>query len=104
MALIRKAAAGSDSFGHVWPEDGAVVEIDDPEQIAALMAIADAGFSEVTPSADENPESPEDPEDPGLEEKKEISEVDPQAPADNPEDKPAAKKAAARKTTASKPE
>ena len=87
MALIRKAAAGSDSFGHVWPEDGAVVEIDDAEQIAALMAIADAGFSEVTPSG----------------EHAEFSEIDPKV-EDSEAPKPAAKKTAARKTTASKPE
>ena len=99
MALIRKAAAGSDSFGHVWPKDGATVEIDDPEQIAALMAITDPGFSEVTPDAEEDPENP-GPEEP--QEKKELSEVDPEAPADEPEAKPAAKKTAARKTTAAK--
>ncbi|KAB7850127.1 hypothetical protein [Streptomyces mobaraensis] len=49
MPLIRKAQAGSDSYGHTWPEDGAVVEVDDPEQVAALLTIPDGGFSEVTP-------------------------------------------------------
>ncbi|MEV4438515.1 hypothetical protein AB0K09_05750 [Streptomyces sp. NPDC049577] len=50
MPLIRKAQAGSDSHGHTWPEDGAVVDIDDSEQVAALLAIPDGGFTEVTPS------------------------------------------------------
>lgn len=52
MALIRKNHAGSDSFGHHWGNDGAVVEIEDPEQIAALLAIPDGGFAEVTPGKD----------------------------------------------------
>lgn len=52
MALIRKNHAGSDSFGHHWGKDGAVVEIDDPDQIAALLAIPDGGFAEVTPGSD----------------------------------------------------
>ena len=100
MALIRKAAAGSDSFGNVWPEDGAVVEIDDPEQIAALMAIADAGFSEVSPSGKKTAKP--EPEGQG-DEQAEFSEVDPKN-EDSEAPKPAAKKTAARKTTASKPE
>lgn len=104
MALIRKTAAGSDSYGHVWPEDGAVVEIEDPEQIASLMAIPDGGFSEVTPADEEDPSPEGPPQDPdgGSDAKKEISEVDPNAPATEPT--PPAKKTAARKTTASKPE
>lgn len=109
MALIRKAQAGSDSFGHTWAKDGDVVKIDDPEQIAALIAIQDGGFSEVTPGGDEVPD-PSSPED-GPETKQEISEINPEAPAaepaaqdgDDPDGKPAAKKTAARKTTASKP-
>src|SRR5881397_2969231 len=103
MALIRKTAAGSDSFGHVWPEDGAVVEIDDPEQIASLMAISDGGFSEVTPAGADDPDSDPDSADDDAEAKKEISEIDPNAPADEPEAKTPAKKTAARKATASKP-
>ncbi|GHB55469.1 hypothetical protein GCM10010331_49120 [Streptomyces xanthochromogenes] len=55
MARIRKAAAGSDSFGHTWTSDGAIVEIEDPDQIAALLAIDDAGFSEVTPEPEAGP-------------------------------------------------
>lgn len=96
MALIRKARAGSDSFGHVWDKDGAVVEIDDPEQIAALMAIDDAGFSEVTPG--KKPAAPTDDKD--DEEDKpdgEVSEIDPEAPAGEPDDKPAPRKTAAKR-------
>ncbi|GAA3267720.1 hypothetical protein [Streptomyces lavendulae] len=106
MALIRKAEAGSDSHGHVWPEDGAVVEINDPDQIAALMAITDAGFSEVTPSgkAEAAPAASEEDDNAGaLINADEIAEVDPRD-EDVEAPKPAAKKTAARKTTASKPE
>lgn len=41
---IRKARSGADSFGHVWPEDGAVVDVD-YEQAVVLLAIPDGGFS-----------------------------------------------------------
>ena len=109
MALIRKAQAGSDSFGHSWPKDGATVEIDDPEQIASLMAIPDGGFSEVissdTAADDGQPKDPDDGksaegDDPDA--KKEISEIDPNAPAAEPDAKPPAKKTAARKPAAAK--
>ncbi|MFI5831084.1 hypothetical protein ACIA6C_28185 [Streptomyces sp. NPDC051578] len=97
MALIRKASAGSDSFGHTWAKDGAVVEIADGEQIAALMVIPDGGFSEVTPDG-----KPEDAP-AGEDAQAELSEVDP-ADEDIEADRPAARKTAARKTAASKPE
>jgi len=100
MALIRKQQAGSDSFGHTWPEDGATVEIDDPEQIASLMAIPDAGFSEVTPTSDDGADN-DPPQDPDA--KKEISEIDPDAVDAEPDAKAPAKKTAARKTAASQP-
>ncbi|MEV5944238.1 hypothetical protein [Streptomyces sp. NPDC051994] len=84
MARIRKAAAGSDSFGHTWESDGAVVDIDDPEQIAALLSIADAGFSEVTPDGEAAPKPDPDldaaqaaSDDP--EPNEEFAEVDPKA-------------------------
>ncbi|MFF4644985.1 hypothetical protein [Streptomyces sp. NPDC001389] len=102
MALIRKNAAGSDSYGHTWPEDGAVVEIEDGDQIAALMAIPDGGFTEVIRGGEApEPEGDGDGQPPTAED---ISEVDPgaenlEAPATT-----AAKKTAARKTVASKPE
>ena len=44
--LLRKEQAGSDSFGHVWETDGAVVEVPE-EQARQLLRIQDAGFSEV---------------------------------------------------------
>lgn len=44
--LLRKEQAGSDSFGHVWETDGAVVEVPE-EEARQLLRIADAGFSEV---------------------------------------------------------
>lgn len=56
--LLRKTQAGSDSFGHVWAEDGAVVEVPD-EEARQLLRILDAGFSEVAPepakAIDESP-------------------------------------------------
>lgn len=122
MALIRKARAGSDSFGHVWPEDGAVIEIDDPDQIAALMAIDDAGFSEVTASHGDSDDSGSvdsrddsdsgadgssgdgssdtggtDDDDSGDDGKGEVSEIDPGAPAGEPEAKPAPRRTAAKR-------
>ncbi|MFI0914224.1 hypothetical protein [Streptomyces abikoensis] len=74
MPLIRKAQAGSDSHGHTWPEDGAVVEVTDPEQIAALIAIPDGGFSEVTPQGRTTRADDE-----ALPVGAELSEIDPRA-------------------------
>lgn len=48
MSFLKKAIAGSDSFGNIWPEDGAVVEVD-AEQAIVLLSIPDAGFSELDP-------------------------------------------------------
>lgn len=45
MVLLSKKRAGADSYGNVWPEDGAVIEVVD-EQAAVLLAIPDGGFSE----------------------------------------------------------
>ena len=96
MALIRKEQAGSDSFGHTWDADGAVVDIDDGEQIASLMAIPDGGFSEVTPAAEGGDE-----DDSGgdLGKNPEFAEVDPKPDDASPTP---AKKTAARKTAAAK--
>lgn len=92
MARIRKEHAGSDSFGHVWPEDGAVVTIDDHDQIASLMAIPDGGFSEVTP--DHKGGKPK----PAEAEPEELSEIDPDAPDGEPDDdKPTPRKTAAKR-------
>lgn len=46
MAVInvRKARAGTDSAGHRWPSDGAVVEVP-VEHALALTLIPDGGFS-----------------------------------------------------------
>lgn len=44
--LLRKANAGSDSFGNMWETDGAVIEVPD-EQAAVLLRIKDGSFSEV---------------------------------------------------------
>lgn len=44
MVALRKAQAGSDSFGHIWSKPGAVVEVT-PEQAQILLGIPDGGFS-----------------------------------------------------------
>lgn len=105
MPLIRKDQAGSDSFGHTWDDDGAVVEMPH-EEAEALLAIPDGGFTLVVPdTAGEDEQGPDsgdaDPDgapegEPGG--NPEFSEIDPQAPADEPETKPAAKKTAAKRT------
>lgn len=101
MPLIRKDRAGSDSFGHTWNEDGAVVEMPH-EEAEDLLAIPDGGFTLVVPDADSaDPEplgdaAPED--EPEPDGNPEFSEIDPKAPADEPETKPAAKKTAAKRT------
>lgn len=61
MPFIKKDQAGSDSHGHTWPEDGAVVEVA-PEHAQALLAIPDGGFSEVAPPTREMSEVAPDPE------------------------------------------
>lgn len=120
---IRKAQAGSDSLGHVWEEDGAVVRVS-PPHAEVLLAIKDAGFSVADDSwlepqpgpgsaadgegggttavefAEVDPKAEAGPEDPGSEGGEgESDEGDaPGAPAK------AARKTAARKTAASKPE
>lgn len=114
MPHIRKAQAGSDSFGNVWDRDGAVVEVPH-EQAEQLLVIDDGQFT----LADEPAETPvPDPAD-DVDKGDEFSEVDPNAPVDEPaaspepeplpevEEKPTpapAKKTAARKTAASKPQ
>lgn len=55
MPYLKKAAPGSDSFGHEWPTPDSVVEVT-PEEASALLAIRDAGFSEVAAPAVEDPE------------------------------------------------
>jgi hypothetical protein len=58
MVQVSKTQAGSDSYGHVWATDGAVVEVSEDEA-RALVAIPDGGFAVVEPAVDETPaESP----------------------------------------------
>lgn len=101
--FLRKAQPGSDSFGHVWATDKSVVEVTD-EEGAALLAIADAGFTVVSPPADEEedqeptppaPPAASDTTPPAPEEEKPVLEVDPDG-HDNAHPAPA-KKAAAKK-------
>lgn len=61
MPHVRKARAGSDSHGHIWPEDGAVVEV--PGEVAtSLLAIPDGGFTlAAEPEPEPEPEPVEEP-------------------------------------------
>jgi len=114
MPHIRKAQAGSDSFGNTWDSDGSVVEVPH-EQAEQLLAIDDAGFTLAEgPAVESDPDGDDDPDD--GKENPEFSEVNPDVPTGSPEvdpeplpevedkPKPAAKKTAARKTAASKPQ
>jgi hypothetical protein len=47
VVWIRKAHAGSDSFGNTWPTDGAVIDVPENEALA-LLAIPDAECSRAT--------------------------------------------------------
>lgn len=51
MTALRKASAGSDSYGNVWPRPGAIVDVP-PDQAAVLLRIADADFTEVPEAAE----------------------------------------------------
>lgn len=74
---LRKERAGSDSWGHDWPEDGAVVEVD-YDQAMVLLAIPDAGFTVVDKPAPKQAKKPE------------LSEVAPEPEPDaSPDSKPA---------------
>lgn len=48
MVRLRKEKAGSDSFGHVWAEDGAIVAVPH-DQAVELLAIPGGGFTAVGP-------------------------------------------------------
>jgi hypothetical protein len=105
MPRIRKEAAGNDSRGHTWPQDGAVVEMPH-EEAEELLAIPDGGFT-LVPAADEEapPQAPEPepPADGAPEGNPEFSEVNPDEDSvDESEAKAPAKKTAARKATARK--
>ena len=71
--LVRKAHAGSDSFGHVWERDGDVVEMP-YEQAAELVAIPTAGCTIVDPPVDE---PVADSDEPATVERTEIDEAPP---------------------------
>lgn len=87
---LRKARAGSDSYGHVWPKDGAVVDVDYGEAMV-LLAIPDGGF---TVAADKRQPDVVEP-DPAPE----LSEVAPD-PEPDASDAPPAKKTAPRRRAA----
>lgn len=68
MVNVRKFHAGTDSAGHTWPTDGAVIAVP-VEHAMVLVRIPDGGFAIVenpgTPAntgADENPEPSETPD------------------------------------------
>lgn len=110
---LRKAQAGSDSLGHIWEEDGAVVRVS-PAHAEVLLAIKDAGFTVADDSWSESQASESD----EVAKTAEFSEVDPKgettvsAPGEASDEdgteaegdtaKPSAKKAAARKATVAK--
>lgn len=125
MPHIRKAQAGSDSFGNVWERDGAVVEVphEQAEQLLVIddgqFTLADASEADAFDHKDDDP----DPADPAgqtltgddvepVAVPAEFSEVDPGAPAAEPDSaepaddsdasKDAPKKTAARKSAARK--
>lgn len=47
---VRKARAGTDSAGHHWPEDGAMIEVP-VEHALTLASIPDGGFTLVEQQA-----------------------------------------------------
>jgi len=53
MVNVRKAHAGTDSAGHTWPTDGAVIEVP-VEHALMLVRIPDGGFAII-----ENPDPAE---------------------------------------------
>lgn len=59
MPFIRKDKAGS-CPGHRWEHDGDVVEVDDVDLVAELLAIP--GFSEVAPEPDPEHQAAESPD------------------------------------------
>jgi len=67
---LRKHRAGSTSHGHVWDEDGQVIEVPDHHG-AELLHIPDGGFEAVDPATLPDPEpvlvDDEMVEEPGLE-------------------------------------
>ena len=69
---VRKARAGTDSAGHHWPTDGAVIEVD-PDHALVLARIPDGGFAIVEtaepaenaePAQQVEPDEPAEPAEP----------------------------------------
>ena len=54
LVPVRKAQAGSDSAGNVWPEDGSVIDVD-YEHALLLVKIPDGGFSIAEPEEEKLP-------------------------------------------------
>ena len=96
--LLRKARAGADSYGHIWPTDGAVIEVT-YEQAMVLLAIPDGGFCVVDQPADKpKPKPAPEPEMVEPEPAQgELSELDPRT--DDATDRPTAKKSTTRRRT-----
>jgi hypothetical protein len=65
MPFIRKDKAGS-CPGHSWEHDGDVVEVDDIDLVADLLAIP--GFSEVAPEPEPEHQAAEDDKEPEADE------------------------------------
>ena len=66
MVSVRKSHAGTDSAGHTWPTDGAVIEVR-VEHALALARIPDGGFAIIeppTPADGPEPSEPTEPEAP----------------------------------------
>jgi hypothetical protein len=98
---LRKRLAGSDSYGHEWAEDGAVVNVS-YDVAMELLAIPDAGFSvadtpEDLAAADEAKDPDPEVTEPDPAEPMDEVAPDPEAPAT---DAPAKKTAARRSTKA----
>jgi hypothetical protein len=98
---LRKKLAGSDSYGHEWAKDGAVVNV--PYDTAMeLLAIPDAGFSVADTPEDLAAQAAGDTSGPERESDPEVTEPDPAEPMDEiaPEPDAPATDAPAKKTTA----
>lgn len=87
MLHVRKALAGSDSFGHVWPEPGSVVEMPG-WQARELLAIKDGGFTLV--EDEPKPAGPAKVTEPAPEPENAVTEP---GPGTQPEPEPAARAA-----------
>lgn len=93
---LRKRLAGSDSYGHQWGEDGAVVQVSYDEAMA-LLAIPDGGFTVADQPEDQQPAEQAEPSaEPGPEPVMDEVAPEPESPAT---DASAKKTAASRRKT-----